>query len=146
MRVEWGRLMGAAGWTCLGWPTEHGGRNATMAQQVIFNEEYVRAGAPVRVGHIGEGLLGPTLIELGSPAQQARFLPPIAAGTELWCQGYSEPDAGSDLANVKTRASLDGDEWVVHGQKVWTSLAQTADWCFVTARTDAWSVRHVGLP
>ena len=116
-----------------------------MEDQVIFNEEYVRAGAPVRVGHIGEGLLGPTIIELGTLAQQARFLPPIAAGTELWCQGYSEPDAGSDLANVKTRAVRDGDEWVITGQKVWTSLAQTADWCFVVARTEEGSVRHAGL-
>ena len=117
-----------------------------IAQQVIFNEEYVRAGAPGRVGIIGEGLLGPTLIHYGTEAQKARFLPPILAGTELWCQGYSEPDAGSDLANVPTRAVLDGDEWVVTGQKVWTSLAHQADWCFVRlphrARTPT---RHQGL-
>ncbi|MEY2426951.1 MAG: hypothetical protein QOI61_2523 [Actinomycetota bacterium] len=144
-RRAWEKLLGAAGWTCLGWPKEHGGREATMEEQVIFNEEYVRAGAPVRVGHIGEGLLGPTLIELGTREQQERFLPPILRGDELWCQGYSEPDAGSDLANVKTRADLDGDEWVITGQKVWTSLATTADWCFVIARTEAGSVRHAGL-
>ncbi len=145
VRVAWERKLGAAGWTCLGWPKKFGGREASMEEQVIFNEEYVRAGAPVRVGHIGEGLLGPTIIELGTPAQQERFLPPIVAGTELWCQGYSEPDAGSDLANVKTRAVRDGDEWVITGQKVWTSLAQTADWCFVVARTEEGSVRHAGL-
>ncbi|HVT76058.1 MAG TPA: acyl-CoA dehydrogenase family protein, partial [Acidimicrobiales bacterium] len=98
-----------------------------------------------RVGHFGEGLLGPTLIELGTPAQQERFLPPILRGDELWCQGYSEPDAGSDLANVKTRATLDGDEWVITGQKVWTSNAHTSDWCFVVARTDPSSTRHAGL-
>ena len=145
VRLAWERKLGAAGWTCLGWPKKFGGREASMAEQVTFNEEYVRAGAPVRVGHIGEGLLGPTIIELGTPEQQGRFLPPIVAGTELWCQGYSEPDAGSDLANVKTRARLDGDEWVITGQKVWTSLAQTADWCFVVARTEEGSVRHAGL-
>jgi alkylation response protein AidB-like acyl-CoA dehydrogenase len=99
----------------------------------------------VRVGHIGEGLLGPTLIAHGTAAQRARFLPPIARGEELWCQGYSEPDAGSDLANVATRATLDGDDWVVTGQKVWTSLAHVADWCFVLARTEPGSTRHRGL-
>ncbi len=145
IRRAWEKLLGEAGWTCLGWPKEHGGREATMEEQVIFNEEYVRAGAPVRVGHIGEGLLGPTLIELGTREQQERFLRPILRGDELWCQGYSEPDAGSDLANVKTRAELDGDEWVVTGQKVWTSLATTADWCFVIARTSPGSERHAGL-
>jgi alkylation response protein AidB-like acyl-CoA dehydrogenase len=145
VRRAWEKLLGEAGWTCLGWPKEHGGREASMEEQVIFNEEYVRAGAPVRVGHIGEGLLGPTLIELGTRAQQERFLPPILRGDELWCQGYSEPDAGSDLANVKTRAEVDGDEWVITGQKVWTSWATTADWCFVVARTEPGSVRHAGL-
>ncbi|MEY2417447.1 MAG: hypothetical protein QOG90_127, partial [Actinomycetota bacterium] len=136
VRCRWEKLLGEAGWTCLGWPKEHGGREATLEEQVIFNEEYVRAGAPVRVGHFGEGLLGPTLIELGTREQQERFLPPIRRGEELWCQGYSEPDAGSDLSNVKTRAELDGDEWVITGQKVWTSNAHTSDWCFVVARTE----------
>ena len=145
VRRQWERELATGGWTCVGWPVEYGGRGASIAQQVIFNEEYVRAKAPGRVGVLGEGLLGPTLIHYGTDEQKARFLPPIVAGEELWCQGYSEPNAGSDLASLQTRAVLEGDEWVVTGQKVWTSLAHTADWCFVMCRTDPTSARHRGL-
>ena len=120
-RRAWERKLGAGGWTCVGWPKEHGGRGLSLMQQVIFHEEYARAGGPGRLGHIGETLLGPTVIAFGSEEQKRRFLPPIVAGEELWCQGYSEPNAGSDLANVQTKAVLDGDEWVINGQKVWTS-------------------------
>jgi alkylation response protein AidB-like acyl-CoA dehydrogenase len=144
-RVAWNRHLAAAGWTCLGWPPEHGGRGATLAQQVIFHEEYARSRAPARVGYLGEELLGPTLIAFGTPAQQRRFLPAIAAVEELWCQGYSEPGAGSDLAAVATTAVLDGGQWVITGQKVWTSLAAEADWCFVLARTEPGSRRGAGL-
>ncbi|GAA4394136.1 acyl-CoA dehydrogenase family protein [Tsukamurella soli] len=144
-RVEWNRHLAAAGWTCLGWPTEHGGRGLPLAQQVIFHEEYARADAPARVNHLGEELLGPTLIDHGTPAQQAQFLPDIKAVTQLWCQGYSEPDAGSDLAGIRTRARLDGGEWVIDGQKIWTSLARQAQWCFAVVRTDPGSRRHAGL-
>ncbi|TDD36678.1 acyl-CoA dehydrogenase [Actinomadura sp. KC06] len=144
-RLAWERHMAAAGWTCVGWPEEHGGRGATVEQQVIFNEEYALAGGPARVGHIGENLLGPTIIAFGTDEQRARFLPPIVAVEELWCQGYSEPDAGSDLANVQTRAELDGGHWVINGQKVWTSLALEADWCFAVCRTEPGSSRHHGL-
>ncbi|MFC6063572.1 acyl-CoA dehydrogenase family protein [Streptomyces ochraceiscleroticus] len=150
-RLAWERHMAAAGWTCIGWPREYGGRGATLAQQVAFHEEYALAEAPARVGHIGEQLLGPTLIAFGTPAQRARFLPKIVSVEELWCQGYSEPDAGSDLANVRTRAERDGGDgdgggdWVVTGQKIWTSLAHESDWCFVVARTEPGSVRHAGL-
>jgi alkylation response protein AidB-like acyl-CoA dehydrogenase len=112
---------------------------------VIFYEEYARAGAPGRVGHIGEQLLGPTLLMFGTPEQRRRFLPGILDGTQLWCQGYSEPGAGSDLAAVSTRAALRDGEWHIDGQKVWTSLATEADWCFVLARTDPASSRHRGL-
>ncbi|MGH0030304.1 MAG: acyl-CoA dehydrogenase family protein [Myxococcota bacterium] len=144
-RRAWERKLGDAGWTCIGWPTEHGGRGASLAQQVIFYEEYARAGGPGRAGHIGETLLGPTLIAFGSEEQKQRFLPPIVRGEELWCQGYSEPNAGSDLANVQTRARLEGDQWVIDGQKVWTSWAEWSDWCFVLCRSDPDAPKHKGL-
>ncbi len=135
-RRAWERKLGEAGWTCVGWPREHGGRGASLTQQVIFYEEYARAAGPGRLGHIGEGLIGPSLIAFGSGAQKARFLPAILKGEELWCQGYSEPNAGSDLANVQTKADLIDDEWVINGQKLWTSGAAWSDWCFVLCRTD----------
>ena len=144
-RLAWNRHLAEHGWTCVGWPKEHGGRGLSLWQQVIFHEEYARSGAPTRVNHLGEELLGPTLIAFGTPEQQERFLPRIVAVEELWCQGYSEPGAGSDLANVQTKARLDGDEWVVDGQKVWTSNAHESDWCFVVCRTEPGSERHHGL-
>ncbi len=144
-RLEWDRHLAASGWTCLGWPVEHGGRGATIEQRIIFHQEYARANAPARVNHLGEELLGPTLIEYGTPEQQARFLPHIVDVTELWAQGYSEPGAGSDLAGVQTSAALDGDQWVINGQKIWTSLAHLSQWCFVIARTEKGSARHKGL-
>lgn len=146
-RKAWEKKLAEGGWTCVGWPAEHGGRACSIEQQVIFFEEYARAGAPGRVGHIGEGLTGPTLIAFGSEAQKEKYLPGIVSGEELWCQGYSEPGAGSDLANVKTKAHFDEDrgQWILNGQKVWTSLAHEADYCFVIARTDPDSVAHKGL-
>ncbi len=144
-RLAWNRRLAASGWTCLSWPAEYGGQDATLGQQVIFHEEYARSGAPARVGHMGEELLGPTLLAFGTPAQKARFLPPIADVRELWCQGYSEPGAGSDLASLTTSARPDGAEWVISGQKVWTSLATEAQWCFLLARTEPGSRRSAGL-
>jgi alkylation response protein AidB-like acyl-CoA dehydrogenase len=144
-RLAWERRLGEGGWIGLGWPTSDGGRGLPWSQQVIFYEEYARAGAPGRIGHIGEQLLGPTLLMFGTPEQRARVLPGILAGVEVWCQGYSEPGAGSDLAAVRTRADLRDGEWHLDGQKVWTSLAHVADWCFVLARTDPSAERHRGL-
>jgi alkylation response protein AidB-like acyl-CoA dehydrogenase len=144
-RVEWERILGKDRWIGLGWPEEYGGRAADFSQQVIFDEEYAKAGAPARISFFGEGLFAPTLIAFGTPEQKQRFLPKIQAVEELWCQGYSEPNAGSDLANVQTRAVLDGDEWVVNGQKVWTTLAHRAQWCFLVARTDPESKGSRGL-
>ena len=142
LRTEWERELGGAGWIGLGWPRARGGGGASIAQQVIFFEEYA---GPGRLSHIGEYLLAPTLIAFGTEEQRRRFLPPIAAATEFWCQGYSEPNAGSDLAAVQTRAVRDGDVWRITGQKVWTSLAHIADWCFVLARTDPQAPKHRGL-
>ncbi|CAA0080620.1 Putative acyl-CoA dehydrogenase FadE17 [Mycolicibacterium vanbaalenii] len=144
-RRAWNQHLAAAGLTCLGWPTEHGGRGLSVAHRVAFYEEYAKADAPDKVNHFGEELVGPTLIAYGTAEQQKRFLPTILDVTELWSQGYSEPGAGSDLANVSTTATLDGDRWVINGQKVWTSLAHWAQWCFVVARTEKGSKRHAGL-
>ena len=147
LRKAWEQALAKGGWIGAGWAQEHGGRGLSINRQVIFFEEYARAGGPGRMGHIGEGLVGPTLAVFGTPDQQQRFLPPILAGQDFWCQGYSEPGAGSDLGNIKTRARLDSDsgQWLISGQKVWTSLAHEADWCFVLARTETGSVGHRGL-
>ena len=146
-RKAWERKLRDGRWTGLGWPREYGGRGASIEQQVIFNEEYARAGGPGRMGHIGETLTGPTLIAFGSKEQKERYLPGILRGEDLWCQGYSEPSAGSDLANVKTKARFDeaARRWLISGQKVWTSLAHESQYCFVIARTDPASVGHKGL-
>lgn len=149
LRREWEKALGAGGWSAIGWPENYGGRGASIAEQVIFAEEYARAGAPGRVGHIGVTLAGPTLIHFGTEEQKQRFLPAILAGEELWAQGYSEPNAGSDLSNIRTKAWLEdgpnGPEWVIEGQKIWTSLAQYADWIFVLCRTEEGSQGPKGL-
>lgn len=144
-RKEWEQHLGAHGWSCIGWPKEWGGRGASLAEQVIFAEEYARAGVPGRVNHIGIELAGPTLLTFGTEAQKKRFLPDIAAGNTIFCQGFSEPGAGSDLASVRTKARLEGGEWVVDGQKIWTSLAHISDWIFVVTRTEEGSKGPKGL-
>jgi alkylation response protein AidB-like acyl-CoA dehydrogenase len=144
-RKEWEQQLAAHRWSCIGWPEAWGGRNATLAQQVIFAEEYARAGVPGRVNHIGIELAGPTLLAFGSEEQKQRFLPGIAAGETIFCQGFSEPGAGSDLASVRTKGRLENGEWVVNGQKIWTSLAHISDWIFVVTRTEEGSKGPKGL-
>jgi alkylation response protein AidB-like acyl-CoA dehydrogenase len=145
LRLAWERELAAGRWIGLSWPREYGGREATRTQEVLFHLEYAAAGAPARCTHFGEALLAPTLLARGSEELKRRFLPPIARGEELWCQGYSEPGAGSDLAAVQTRARLDGDDWVVDGQKVWTTFARHADWIFALCRTQPGSSGRAGL-
>ncbi|MBT2405610.1 MULTISPECIES: acyl-CoA dehydrogenase family protein, partial [unclassified Streptomyces] len=149
-RRAWERELGRGGWIGQGWdapPGAYGQQRISLTGQVVWAEEYAALRAPGRVGHIGENLLAPTLIAYGSQDQRDRFLPGIARGEELWCQGYSEPGAGSDLAGIRTAAERDRADGLyrVTGQKIWTSLAQDADWCFVLARTEAGSTRHRGL-
>ncbi|MFI6657447.1 acyl-CoA dehydrogenase family protein [Streptomyces sp. NPDC050523] len=146
-RRSWEQTLGADGWVGIGWgEAGFGNRTASLTQQVVWAEEYARSAAPPRSGHIGENLLAPTLLAHGTDEQKARFLPEIARGRELWCQGYSEPGAGSDLAGIRTRAERGPDgTYRISGQKIWTSLAHEADWCFVLARTEPGSTRHRGL-
>ena len=144
-RKEWEQQLGRHGWSCIGWPKQWGGRAASLAEQVIFAEEYARAGVPGRVNHIGIELAGPTILAFGTEGQKARFLPGIAAGETIFCQGFSEPNAGSDLASVRTKGRIEGSEWVVNGQKIWTSLAHISDWIFVVTRTEEGSKGPKGL-
>ncbi len=144
-RREWEQQLGEHRWGCIGWPVEWGGRAATLAQQVIFAEEYARAGIPGRINHIGVELAGPTLLTFGTDEQKRRFLPDIAAGRTIFCQGFSEPGAGSDLASVRTKGHVENGEWVVNGQKIWTSLAHISDWIFVVTRTTEGSQGPKGL-
>ena len=144
-RLAWEQALGEARWSAIGWPEEYGGRGADLAEQVIFAEEYARAGGPTRLGHMGVELAGPTILHFGNDEQRRRFLPKIATGQEMWCQGYSEPGAGSDLSNVRTKATFEDGRWVLEGQKIWTSLAQFADWRFVVCRSEPGSSGRVGL-
>ena len=144
VQIAWERELASGGWLGLDFPESIGGRGCTLAEQVVFFNTYTEARAPGRLPNVGVMLLGPTLMAFGSPQQQQRFVPPMLAADELWCQGYSEPGAGSDLAGVATTAVRHGDQWVINGQKVWTSLAQHADWIFVLARAPG-SQRHAGL-
>ena len=144
-RKEWEQQLGEHRWGCIGWPEQWGGRAATLAQQVIFAEEYARAGVPGRINHIGIELAGPTILTFGTEEQKHRFLPDIAAGRTIFCQGFSEPNAGSDLGSVRTKGRLEDGEWVVNGQKIWTSLAHISDWIFVVTRTQEGSQGPKGL-
>jgi alkylation response protein AidB-like acyl-CoA dehydrogenase len=144
-RRDFQRRMAQDGLAAVNWPVEFGGRGATLTESAIFFEELGRSGAPLPANVLGLLLAGPTIMVWGTPEQKERYLAPILTADEIWCQGFSEPDAGSDLAAVKTRAVRDGDEWVITGQKVWTSGAQYARWCMLVARTDPEAPKHKGL-
>jgi alkylation response protein AidB-like acyl-CoA dehydrogenase len=144
-RRAWQLKLHAAGWAGISWPKEYGGRGATMIEQAIFAGEAARQEAPSPANVLGLAMGGPVVIAHGTDAQKQRYLEPILTGEEIWCQGFSEPESGSDLASLKTRAVKDGDEWVVTGQKVWTTFAQYAKWCMLVARTDPDAPKHQGL-
>jgi alkylation response protein AidB-like acyl-CoA dehydrogenase len=144
-RVEWQRTLAASGWAGVHWPAEYGGRGASLVESALFWSELAEARAPLPADVVGLMLAGPTLMAWGTDKQKARYLPPLLAGDETWCQGFSEPGAGSDLAAIATRACRADGGWVIDGQKVWTSFAQYARWCILIARTDPDSQRHRGL-
>src|SRR5215203_2053607 len=144
-RRDWQLKLHAAGWAGISWPQEFGGRGATMIEQAIFAAEATRQEAPSPANVLGLAMGGPVVIAHGTDAQKARYLEPILTGEEIWCQGFSEPESGSDLASLKTRAVRDGDEWVVTGQKVWTTMAHQSKWCMLLARTNPDAPRHRGL-
>jgi hypothetical protein len=142
---RWPRTLYEGGWICATWPVEYGGKGLNTMQGVVLAEEFARARAPMRADFFGDTLVGPTILQWGDEAQKRQFLPDILRGRVRWCQGFSEPDSGSDLASLKTTAVLDGDEWVINGQKVWTTQAQHADYCFLLARTDPDATKHRGI-
>ena len=142
---SWTEKLFDGGWICAGWPREYGGKGLTLLEQVVLNEEFAKAGAPMRADFFGDTLVGPTILQWGTEQQKKDFIPGILRGTIAWCQGFSEPDSGSDLASLATSAVLDGDEWVINGQKVWTSQAQHADYVFLLVRTDPTAPQHAGI-
>jgi alkylation response protein AidB-like acyl-CoA dehydrogenase len=144
-RRAWQKRLHEDRWAGVSWPRDYGGRGATLVEQAIYNEEVVRTKAPSAANVLGLAMGGPTVIAHGTEEQKQRYLEPILSAEEIWCQGFSEPDSGSDLASLKTRAVRDGDEWVVTGQKVWTTLAHHAKWCMLVARTDQDAPKHQGL-
>src|SRR4051812_46520582 len=142
---EWVRQLYEGGWICASWPKEYGGKGLSIMENVVLAEEFARAKAPLRADFFGDTLVGPTILQHGTEEQKKYFLPKIMKGEMAWCQGFSEPDSGSDLASLKTTAVLDGDEWVINGQKVWTTQAQFADYCFLLARTDPDVKKQAGI-
>ncbi len=142
---QWTATLFEGGWICATWPTEYGGKGLTTMQGVVLSEEFARAGAPMRGDFFGDTLVGPTILQWGSEEQKKEFIPGILSGTIAWCQGFSEPDAGSDLASLATTAVLDGDEWVINGQKIWTTQGFAADYGFVLCRTDKDAPKHKGI-
>jgi len=144
-RVAWYKKLASGGWTGIDWPKEYGGRGASILQTIVYHQELARIHAPLPYIGSGLGLIGPTLMHWGTEEQKKRHLPRVLKGDEIWCQGYSEPGAGSDLASLQTRAVEDGDDFIVNGQKVWTSNAQFSDWIFLLVRTDPDAPKHKGI-
>lgn len=142
---KWQKTLADSRWAAIAWPEKHGGRNATLMEEIIYHQEMVRVKAPPLVNYVGLHMVGPTLMQIGTPEQQEKYIPKILTGEEVWCQGYSEPNAGSDLAAVQTTAVKKGDKWVINGQKIWTSFAQFADRCFLVARTSKGEKKHHGI-
>ena len=142
---QWVEKLYGGGWICAAWPKEYGGKGLSLMESVVLNEEFARVEAPLRADFFGDTLVGPTILQWATEEQKQQFIPGILKGTIAWCQGFSEPDAGSDLASLKTRAELDGDECVINGQKVWTTQAQYADYIFLLARTDPDAPKHAGI-
>ena len=144
-RRAWQRKLYDGGWVGINWPREYGGQGATLIQQAIYGQEMTRARAPQPANGLGIGIVGPTLMEHGTETQKQRYIPKILNADEIWCQGFSEPNSGSDLASLQTKAVLDGDDFLVNGQKIWTSLGQYADWCILLVRTDTDAPKHRGI-
>jgi hypothetical protein len=142
---DWVKKLYDGGWICASWPQKYGGKGLSLIESVVLNEEFARVEAPLRADFFGDTLVGPTILQWASEEQKQQFIPGILSGTISWCQGFSEPDAGSDLASLKTKAEVDGDEWVINGQKVWTTQAQFADYIFLLARTDPDAPKHAGI-
>jgi alkylation response protein AidB-like acyl-CoA dehydrogenase len=142
---QWPKKLFTGGWICATWPQEYGGKGLTTMQGVVLAEEFARVKAPLRADFFGDTLVGPTILQWGTEEQKQDFLPRILNGSMRWCQGFSEPNSGSDLASLSTSAVLDGDEWVINGQKVWTTGGHHADYCFLLTRTDPESPKHKGI-
>jgi alkylation response protein AidB-like acyl-CoA dehydrogenase len=142
---QWPKRLAEGGWVCATWPREYGGKGLTTMEAVVVAEEFNRAGAPMRADFFGDTLVGPTILQWGTEEQKREFIPQILSGQIAWCQGFSEPDAGSDLGALSTTAVLDGDEWVINGQKIWTTQGIEADYIFVLCRTDPSAAKHKGI-
>ncbi|MFA1710112.1 acyl-CoA dehydrogenase family protein [Peribacillus frigoritolerans] len=142
---DWQRKLYEGNWTGISWPKEYGGRGASLMEEVVYQQEMSRVKAPPELNLIGIGMVGPTLMQIGTAEQKSKYIPKILSGEEIWCQGYSEPNAGSDLAALQTRASKEGNSWIINGQKIWTSFAHLSDRCFVLARTDNTGKKHQGI-